>query len=70
MKKLLTTVRTRWAEIGGAQGIAKCIAEENALINQYAADMNRKDSSTADASRATLNWIQRRADWIDAQWGR
>ena len=62
-------LHTRWREIGGAQGIAQCIAEENALLTQYGRDMNRKDSSTVDASRANLNWIQRRANWLETVWG-
>ena len=61
-------VKTRWAEIGGASGIAKCIAEENALIDQFARDMNRRDSYTADAARANLRWIQNRANWLDSLW--
>ena len=61
-------IKTRWAEIGGAKGIAQCIAEENALISQYAADLNRKDGAAADASRANLNWISRRANWLDTIW--
>lgn len=61
-------VKTRWAEIGGANGIAKCIAEENALIDQFARDMNRRDSYTADAARANLRWIQNRANWLDSLW--
>ncbi len=62
-------VKQRWAEIGGANGVAGCIAEENALINQFAADLNRKDSYTADAARANLNWIQKRANWLNGLWG-
>ena len=62
-------VKQRWAEIGGANGVAGCIAEENALIDQFAADMNRKDSYTADAARANLNWIQKRANWLNGLWG-
>ena len=61
-------VKTRWAEIGGPNGIAACIAEENALIDQFARDMNRKDSYTADAARANLRWIQNRANWLDTLW--
>ena len=61
-------VKTRWAEIGGPNGIAKCIAEENALIDQFARDMNRRDSYTADAARANLRWIQNRANWLDSLW--
>lgn len=61
-------VKTRWAEIGGPNGIAKCIAEENALIDQFARDMNRKDSYTADAARGNLRWIQNRANWLDTLW--
>ena len=61
-------VKIRWAEIGGPNGVAKCIAEENALIDQFARDMNRKDSYTADAARANLRWIQNRANWLDTMW--
>ena len=62
-------VKQRWREIGGANGVARCIAEENALIDQYAADLNRKDSYTADAARANLRWIQNRANWLNGLWG-
>ena len=62
-------VKQRWREIGGANGVAGCIAEENALISQYAADMNRKESYTADAARVNLQWIQKRANWLNGLWG-
>ena len=61
-------MKIRWAEIGGPNGVAKCIAEENALIDQFARDMNRKDSYTADAARGNLRWIQNRANWLDTLW--
>ena len=61
-------IKTRWAELGGSKFVASCIAEETALLNQYAADMNRKDSATVDASKVNLNWIQNRANWLDTIW--
>ena len=61
-------VKARWAEIGGAQGVAKCIAEENALIDLYGRDMLRKNGYAVDGSRSNLRWIQNRANWLETQW--
>ena len=61
-------VSKRWTAIGGSEGIAKCIAEEDAVISRYNGDFNRRNSGASSSGRYYLNWIQRRAEWLDTLW--
>ncbi|MBQ3461727.1 MAG: hypothetical protein IJH36_01225, partial [Clostridia bacterium] len=61
-------VSKRWKEIGGSEGIEKCRAEEDAVISRYNCDFNRRNSGASSSGRYYLNWIQRRAEWLDTLW--
>ncbi len=62
-------IKTRWAEIGGAEGINRCIQQEKNVLELYYADFNRRSSGNAASSYANLNWLQKRAAYLDERWG-
>lgn len=61
-------IKTRWAEIGGAQGIRQCIADEKAIIELYKSDFNRRGSGASASAYANLSWLEKRASYLDARW--
>ena len=61
-------IKTRWAEIGGARGIHQCIADEKAVIELYKSDFNRRSSGSSAGAYANLNWLEKRASYLDARW--
>ena len=61
-------IKTRWAEIGGAQGVNRCVNQEKAVIELYYADFNRRSGANAESAYANLKWIQQRAAYLDSRW--
>ena len=60
-------VWAKWAEIGGSAGVAACINGELAILDAYAADLNRGSAAVASA-KAYMSWLSRRAVWLDSIW--
>ena len=61
-------VSAKWKSFGGSQGIDQCIAAENNLISLYNADLNRRTPGIMQGAKTNLNWIQKRARWLDTLW--
>ena len=62
-------VRAKWRSLGGSNGVARCIALENAYISLYRPDMDRRTPGIMDEADLWLQWVQMRADWLETRWG-
>ena len=56
-------VRDKWTEIGGSEGIEACIAQEQEELDRSQADLDE-----LSAAEANLDWLTRRARWLDKLW--
>ena len=61
-------VSKKWTEAGGSAGIEKCLSEERKILDEYRADINRRNGSAVERGKVYLNWIQSRAVWLDSLW--
>ncbi len=62
-------VRAKWRSQGGNRWVARCIALENAFISLYRPDLDRGAPGIMDETEMWLKWIQKRADWLETEWG-